>query len=58
MESQNLDWKEKWNDDFLNAICAFANTDGGGLLIGKRDSDGVIVGVDNPGKLISDLPKR
>jgi ATP-dependent DNA helicase RecG len=58
MEGQNLDWKEKWNDDFLNSICAFANTDGGGLLIGKRDSDGAIVGVDNPAKLVSDLPKK
>jgi ATP-dependent DNA helicase RecG len=29
-ESQNIEWKEIWKDEFLKWICGFANANGGG----------------------------
>ncbi len=42
-ESQTLEFKRQWTDRVLEDIAAFANTDGGMLLLGVRD-DGEIVG--------------
>lgn len=28
-ESQNIEWKETWNDEYLKWICGFANAHGG-----------------------------
>jgi ATP-dependent DNA helicase RecG len=46
METDNKEFKEKWTDDSLKTICAFANTSGGKLIIGINDK-GEIVGVEN-----------
>ncbi len=42
-ESQTLEFKRQWTDRALEDLAAFANTDGGTLLLGVRD-DGEIVG--------------
>ena len=36
-ESQTVEFKESWRDEFLKTVCAFANTDGGTLYIGIND---------------------
>ena len=36
-EKQNIEWKQSWRDEYLQWICAFANTEGGKLIIGKDD---------------------
>jgi len=54
-ESQKVEFKESWRDEYLKTICAFANTNGGVLEIG-RDDDGVIIGVDNADELLEKLP--
>ncbi|MES3008231.1 MAG: ATP-binding protein [Pseudomonadota bacterium] len=43
-ETQQIEWKEPWRDEFLKWICGFANADGGVLHIGRNDQ-GVVVGV-------------
>lgn len=55
METQDEEWKEIWHDDSLSAICAFANTKGGKITIGKND-EGEIVGIDNAEELMVRLP--
>ena len=57
MESQTIEWKETWRDEYMRTICAFANTSGGTLEIGRRD-DGIVVGVSNINKLLEDLPNK
>ncbi|MFZ8846320.1 MAG: ATP-binding protein [Candidatus Hydrothermia bacterium] len=52
-----MEFKEKWTDDSLKTICAFANTSGGELIIGVSDKGG-IVGVKDIEKLIRDLPNK
>lgn len=34
VESQNVEFKSNWRDEYLKVICAFANADGGKLIIG------------------------
>ena len=57
MESQNTDWKAKWDDSYLAWICAFANAQGGVLEIGRGDN-GEIVDLPNAKKLMDDLPNK
>ena len=35
-ESQNIEWKASWRDEYLKWICGFANAQGGKIYIGKR----------------------
>lgn len=56
-ESQTVEFKESWRDEYLKTICAFANTDGGTLYVGVNDK-GEAVGVDNSKKLIEDIPNK
>ena len=57
-ESQHIEWKESWRDDYLKWICAFANTEGGGELhIGINDH-GDVVGLNNAKKLLEELPNK
>ncbi len=32
-ESQNIEWKESWRDEYLKWVCGFANTQGDGLWL-------------------------
>lgn len=56
-ESQTVEFKESWRDEYLKTVCAFANTDGGTFYIGINDK-GEVVGIDNVKKLIEDLPNK
>ena len=56
-ESQNIEWKESWRDEYLKWICGFANAQGGKIYIGTRD-DGTVVGVSNPQKLLEEIPNK
>jgi ATP-dependent DNA helicase RecG len=56
-ESQNMEWKQSWHDDYLKWICGFANAIGGTIYIGKNDT-GEIVHLDNYAKLLEDLPNK
>jgi len=49
-EHQQLEWKEAWRDDHLKWVSAFANAQGGTLVIG-RDDAGRAVGLPNALKL-------
>ncbi len=39
-ESQQIEWKETWRDEFLKWISGFANAEGGVLHIGRNDRVG------------------
>lgn len=41
-ESQNIEYKESWNDKYLEWICGFANAQGGRIIIGVNDAHEVI----------------
>ena len=56
-ESQNVEWKQSWHDDYLKWICGFANAIGGTIYIGKNDT-GEIVHLENYAKLLEDLPNK
>jgi ATP-dependent DNA helicase RecG len=38
IETQNVEWKRTWRDEFLKWICGFANAHGGKLEIGRGDT--------------------
>lgn len=56
-ESQNIEWKQSWHDDYLKWICGFANAIGGVIYIGKNDSGGV-VHLENYQRLLEDIPNK
>lgn len=56
-ESQLIEYKESWRDEYLKWICGFANAHGGTLYIGKRD-DGSMCGVVDSKKLMEDIPNK
>ena len=56
-ESQNIEFKESWRDDYLKWICGFANAQGGILYIGIKDN-GDICGVQDAKKLMEDIPNK
>jgi ATP-dependent DNA helicase RecG len=56
-ESQQIEWKSSWRDDYLRWICGFANAAGGTLVIG-RDDRGVAVGVKDARHLIEEIPNK
>ncbi len=56
-ESQNIEWKESWRDEYLKWICGFANAKGGKIIIGKNDK-GEVVDVRNPKRLMEEIPNK
>lgn len=46
-EQQNIEWKAKWDDKYLEWICGFANAQGGKIYIGCDDNGQVIGVVDS-----------
>ena len=56
-ESQNVEWKESWRDEYLKWICGFANAQGGTIYIGVNDN-GDVVGLNNARKLLEDIPNK
>lgn len=57
MENQELEYKESWRDEYLETLSAFANTQGGKLIIGINDKQEVI-GVKNLSNLLENLPNK
>ena len=56
-ESQNIEYKESWRDEYLKWICGFANAQGGCIYIGINDA-GAVTGVQNIKKLMEDIPNK
>jgi ATP-dependent DNA helicase RecG len=56
-ESQNIEWKQSWHDDYLKWVCGFANAQGGRIFIGKDDT-GNVIGLKNAKKLLEELPNK
>lgn len=46
-ENQNVEFKQEYVPDIRKEVIAFANADGGTILVGVR-KDGVVIGTDNP----------
>lgn len=57
MESQNIEYKQSWKDEYLKWICGFANAQGGKLYIGIDDR-GNVCGVENAHRLSEDIPNK
>jgi ATP-dependent DNA helicase RecG len=57
VESQNVEFKSNWRDEYLKVICAFANADGGVLILGV-DDNGRPIGLKNAKKLLEDVPNK
>lgn len=56
-ESQTIEWKWSWQEEYLKWLCGYANTDGGVLNIGVND-DGYVVGIENTKKMLESLPNK
>ena len=54
-ESQTVECKQTWRNDCLKAVSAFANSDGGVLIIGLDDR-GKPSGLKNVKRLLEDIP--
>lgn len=57
IETQNVEFKSNWRDEYLKVISAFANSDGGVLFIGVDDNDNA-VGIKKLRKLLEDIPNK
>jgi ATP-dependent DNA helicase RecG len=57
IETQNREFKSNWRDEYLKAICAFANSDGGTLFVGLDDNDNA-VGIKHLRKMLEDIPNK
>ena len=56
-ESQNIEYKSSWHDDYLDWICGFANAQGGKIYIGK-DDNGNVIGVADYKDLMEKIPNK
>ena len=56
-ESQLVEWKETWRDEYLKWICGFANAQGGVLEIGRNDR-GEVIGVKDVLRLLEEIPNK
>jgi ATP-dependent DNA helicase RecG len=56
-ESQNIEWKESWHDNYYKWMSAFANAQGGKLFIGIDDK-GIVKGITGAEKLLEDIPNK
>lgn len=56
-ESQNIEYKESWRDEYLKWVCGFANAQGGIIYIGINDN-GKVVGVADAKRLLVDIPNK
>jgi len=56
-ETQNIEYKSSWHEDYLKWICGFANAQGGRIYIGKDDA-GKVVGVEDYKRLMDEVPNK
>jgi ATP-dependent DNA helicase RecG len=57
LETKKLDFKEKFTDEVLETLCAFANTDGGQIIIGVRDN-GEVKGIEINNKELQQITEK
>lgn len=56
-ETQNIEYKSSWRDEYLKWICGFANANGGTIFIGKDDA-GNVIGISDSKKLMEEIPNK
>jgi ATP-dependent DNA helicase RecG len=56
-ESQNIEYKLNWKDEYLKWICGFANAQGGKIYVGIDDK-GNVEGLKDYKKLMEDIPNK
>lgn len=56
-ESQNIEFKVTWRDEYLKWTCGFADAYGGNIFIGK-DDDGNVVDLKDHKKLLEEIPNK
>jgi len=56
-ETQDIEYKSSWRDEYLKWICGFANANGGIIFLGKDDA-GIVVGISDSKKLLEDIPNK
>ena len=56
-ESQNVEYKSSWHDEYLKWICGFANAQGAVMYFGV-DNDHEVVGLENVDRLMEDIPNK
>lgn len=57
IENQDIEFKSKWEDKWLEWICGMANANGGIVYIGKDDK-GKVIGVKDAKRLVKDIPNK
>ena len=57
IESQHIEYKQVWKDDYLKWICGFANAQGGTLFLGM-DDEGKPCGLKNAKRLMEEIPNK
>jgi ATP-dependent DNA helicase RecG len=57
IETRDVEYKERFTDRVMEAICAFANSGGGTLYIGISD-DGEAIGVDLSNEMIKEMSDK
>lgn len=56
-ETQTIEYKSSWRDEYLKWICGFANANGGTIFIGKDDT-GKVVSLADAKKLLEEIPNK
>jgi len=56
-ETQHIEFKSTWRDEYLKWVCGFANAEGGVLCIGKDDA-GNVVGAADAERLLVEIPNK
>lgn len=58
-ESQNIEFKESWRDEYLKWVCGFTNANGGKIYIGvENDAPHNVVDLPDADKLMEDIPNK
>lgn len=56
-ESQNIEYKSSWHDEYLKWICGFANAQGAVMYFGVNN-DHEVIGLENVDRLMEDIPNK
>ena len=54
-ESQNIEYKSTWHDEYLKWFCGFANAQGAVMYFGVNN-DHEVIGLDDVDRLMEDIP--
>lgn len=56
-ESQNIEYKQSWRDEYQKWICGFANAQDGTIFVGI-DDEGEVCGVENAKRFMENIPNK